>query len=192
MKKLLLALAFAGAACSGAPAMSASDPAPAAAGAGSGKSVFIGVFDLNRVNNDAKVMKSLSRQRDKELDKIKAELEDKRKEFEKREGDLRAKQVVMSADAFGRDVAQFQKEVREAEMALQKKGEAIERSFIEVLRKLQNDYMDGIYRQVGNRHGFDMLLTNQSAYLLNSKLDVTDEIIKTLDEKIKDMKFEVK
>jgi|GEM_PF-3248739 len=188
MKKLLLALAFVGAACSSAPAMSASDPAPAAAG----KSVFIGVFDLNRVNSDAKVMKSLSRQRDKELDKIKAELESKRKEFEKREGDLRAKQVVMSPEAFGRDVAQFQKEVREAEVALQKKGEAIERSFIEALRKLQNDYMDGIYRQVGNKHGFDMLLTNQSAYLLNSKLDVTDEVIKALDEKIKDMKFEVK
>jgi Skp family chaperone for outer membrane proteins len=119
-------------------------------------------------------------------------MESKKTEFEKREGDLRAKQVVMSQEAFGRDVAQFQREVREAEMALQRRGEAIERAFMEALRKLQNDHMDGIYKQVGSKHGFDMLLTNQSAFLLNSKLDVTDEIIKALDDKVKDMKLDIK
>ena len=173
-------------------AMSPSKSAEPSVEVGVGKGVSIGVLDLNRVNQDAKVMKNLAAQRDKELDKIKVELEKKKTEFEKREGDLRAKQVVMSQEAFARDVAQFQKEVREAEVALQRKGEAVERAFMEALRKLQNDHMDKIYKEIGSKRGFDMLLTNQSAFLLNSKLDVTDEIIKALDGRVKEMKLEVK
>ena len=196
MGKILLVLAIAVSAFSlEAAAFRRADraeaPPPAATGEATGNSLRIGVLDLNRVNSDARVMRNLTQQRDRELERVRTDMEAKRVEFEGRESDLRARQVVMSAEAFGRDVAQFQREVREAEVAIQRRGEAIERAFLEALRQIQANHMDHIYREVGTRHGFDMLLTSQSAFLINNSLDVTDEIIRALDGRVREMRLEI-
>jgi Skp family chaperone for outer membrane proteins len=152
----------------------------------------IGVMDLGKINQDAKVMRSLSKQRDKALDGIKSEMEAKKKELDKKESDLKAKQVVMSQEAFAREVQAFQRDVREAEAALQRKGEGIEKIFVDALRKIQRDHLDGILKKVGEKHGYDVIISTQAAFVVNDSLDVTDDIIDELDKKISEMKLDVK
>ena len=60
----------------------------------------IAVIDMLKINKDAKVMISLNKQKDVALDKIQKEVAEKRKTFESKEGELKAKQSVMDKEAF--------------------------------------------------------------------------------------------
>ncbi|MDR0367250.1 MAG: OmpH family outer membrane protein [Rickettsiales bacterium] len=149
-----------------------------------------GIMDGARINEKAKVMLSINKQKDKAVDSMKADVEKKRKELEKKEAELKTKQLVMSEEAFRKEAAAFQREVIDFDKAMAERDRRVKQAFIDALRKLQEDYLDDIIRGIGKKHGFDAILYAQSIVPINKSLDVTDEIILELDKKVSE--FEVK
>ena len=152
----------------------------------------LGVMDITRVNEDSKIMRSLAKQRDKAMEDLKSEAEKKEKDFNKKVQDFQQKRLVMDKDASAREEAQLRREMMQAEQELQKKGEAIEKAFMTAVRKVQHDYLDGIMKNVGKKRGYDMIISSQAAALINDDLDVTKEIVGALNDKITDMKLDIK
>ncbi len=152
----------------------------------------IGVIDLLRLNKEASVMKSLNRQKEAEVAKVTKSVEEKRKEFEKREADLKSKQALMDKDAFVKAVQTFQLDMVNTDKATQQKLSAIEQGYINSLQKVQKDYLDRIISKIGKEKKFSLIINGQTAVVIDTKLDVTSEVIDALNEEVKEIKLEVK
>ena len=188
MKKIMgyLALAIAVVAIS-----SCGKEKDARADGAAGTGVKIGVIDMGQINSQAKVMKSLNSQRDKRVEAVQADVTKKRAEFEKREGDLRNKQIVMSQEAFARDAAQFQRDVIDFDKTTQTRLQAIEKGYVEALQRIQNQHLNDIVRDIGRAEGLDVVLNSQAAIVLNRDLMITDKVIEALDKKVKEIELKV-
>jgi Skp family chaperone for outer membrane proteins len=157
-----------------------------------GAGTRIGVVDMAKVNNEAKVMKSLNKQKDARVADVQSSVKKKREEFEKKEADLKQKQLVMSQEAFAKEAAAFQKDVIEYDRSTQQKLQAIEKGYLEAIKKIQDDHLSDIVKDIGRAAGYDMILNSQAAVVLNKDLFVTDKIIDELDKKVQEIELKVK
>ncbi len=158
----------------------------------SAQDLKIGVIDLLQINKDAKVMKSLNSQKEKMIKDIQTSVIGKRKELEKREQDLKVKQPVMNEKAFAGEVQKFQMDMLNFDKQTQKKLSSIEEGYVSALQKIQKDYLDRILNKLGKEKSFSLILSTQSAVVLDKTLDVTKEAISLLNDEVKEMKLEVK
>ncbi len=152
----------------------------------------VGIADVVKINKEAKVMISLNKQKDAKLEAIQKEVNSKRKDFEKKESELKAKQAVMDKEAFIKELQSFQGEVLKYDKSTEQKVAAVEKGFIEALKTLQKDYLDRIIKTVGKEKGFDLIVNSQTAVAISDNLDITDDIIKALNNEIKEIELKTK
>ena len=114
----------------------------------------VGIINVLEINDKAKVMKSLNAQRDKAVEEIQDEVNSKRKEFEKKEEELKGKQSLMEKEAFGKEVVSFQMDVMNYDKQTEQKLSKVEKSYVEALKTIQKDYLDRIVRDIGKSKGF--------------------------------------
>ncbi|MDR2098421.1 MAG: OmpH family outer membrane protein [Rickettsiales bacterium] len=149
----------------------------------------IGVMDAVRLNAGAKVTKSLARQKDAALEKIQSAVEKKRKDFEKKETELKGRQLALGQEAFMKEAAAFRTELMEYDRSTAAKVSAVEKGYVEALAKVQKDYLDDIVKKIGREKGYDLVINSQTAILLNADLDITDEVIRALDARVSEIQL---
>lgn len=152
----------------------------------------VGVMDPMRINEEAKVMKSLNGQKESALKKIKSEVDAKRKEFEKKEQELASKQAIVTEEAFMKEAARFRADVMEYDRSTAARVGDVEKAYVDAVKKVQKDYLDGIAKKIGKARGFDVIVNAQAAIILNSSLDITSEVVDELDSKVKELELRVK
>ncbi len=152
----------------------------------------IGIADVMKINKDAKVMISLNKQKDAKLASIQTEVNAKRKEFEKKEEELKNKQALMAKDAFVKEIQTFQADVLKYDKSTEQKVASVEKGYVEALKNLQKNYLDRIIQKVGQEKGFDLIINAQTAIAITSGLDITDDIIEALDDEIKEIELKTK
>ena len=152
----------------------------------------IGVMDLVRIGEEARVMKSLNSQRDAAVGKIRSEVEAKGREFRQKEQEVAAKRGLITDEAFMREASRFQADVVEYDRQTAARMAGIETAYLEALRKVQRDHLDDIAKKIGNQKGFDIIVNAQAAIIINSSLDITSEVIKELDSKIRELDLGIK
>ena len=152
----------------------------------------IGIADVMKINKDAKVMISLNKQKDSKLSAIQTEVNAKRKEFEKKEEELKNKQALMNKEEFIKELQSFQADVLKYDKSTEQKVAGVEKGYIEALKTLQKDYLDRIIRQVGREKGFDLIINSQTAVAIVDGLDITDAIIDALNSEIKEIELKTK
>lgn len=154
-----------------------------------------GVIDMNKISEKAKVMKSLNGQKDKLLKNIQTTVDTKRKDFEKREAELKTKSSMLSEDAkkdFMNEVATFQRDVMEYDKTTASKVSEIEKAYMEALAKIQKDYLDVVVKKIGKEKDLDLVFNSQAAVVINKDLDITDAVISELDKQISEIELKVK
>jgi outer membrane protein len=152
----------------------------------------VGVMDPMRINDEARVMKSLNGQKDGALKKIRSEVDAKRKDFEKKEQELSSKQALVTEEVFVKEATKFRADVMEYDRQTAARVGDVEKAYVEAVKKVQRDYLDGIARKIGKEKGFDVVINAQAAIILNSSLDITSEVIDELDSKVKEIELKVK
>ncbi|MBD5399006.1 OmpH family outer membrane protein [bacterium] len=155
----------------------------------------LGVIDMTKISEKAKVMKSLNGQKDKLLKNIQTTVDSKRKDFEKREAELKAKSSMLSEDAkkdFMNEVANFQRDVMEYDKTTATKVNDIEKAYMEALAKIQKDYLDVVVKKIGKEKGLDLVFNSQTTIIINKDLDITDTVISELDKQVSEIELKVK
>lgn len=152
----------------------------------------IGVVDLMRLNKESSVVKSLNKQKDAAIVKITEAVQTKRKELEKKENDLKSKQALMNKDAFIKEVQMFQQDMMKFDAGTQQKLSDVEKAYVTALQKIQRDYLDRIITKLGKEKKFSLVINGQAAVVLDSKLDITSEVIAALNDEVKEIKLDIK
>ena len=149
----------------------------------------IAYIDLDKILSESIPAKSLISQL-KEIEKIELDaLKLKEKKFKEEENKILSSQNILSQDEYVKNVNIFKKKI--SSYQLQKKD------IIENLKKKRNDEFTRFLKKINpiieaimKKNSIDIIIEKKNIFIANSNYDITDVIIKNVDDNIKDFIIE--
>ncbi len=195
MKTLKLAVAVALiAALSSAQSFAQGPAAPApAAGAKDGKlpPVVIALFDKEALLRESAAGKDFRKQLDELRNKFQGDLSRQQEELKKKEGDLRNRQTLLSAEAFEAERKKFEEEVQSAQGRFEERNRQIQGAIANAEQEIFKATTP-ILGEVMRAKGATLLLDKTVALISANDFDVTLEVVKKLDTTLPKIKLELK
>ena len=150
----------------------------------------IGLADLNGVlraaDANVKVRELLDVQRKKfqsEFSKVEAELQ-------QTERDLMSKRELLSAEEYDRQLKGFQARVTRLQQDIQKKRQSIDNAY----QKAQSDIRAeavSVITEIASELRLDLVLKRDSSLIFLPHLNISDEVLKRLNERTKNARIEI-
>jgi outer membrane protein len=148
-----------------------------------GKVGKIGIVDLSRAVNESEQGKKAKAELEIVVKKKQEALDEKGKALEKLKAEIEKQGSVMSAEArknkeddLDRLTREYQRGLTDSQTEVRKKESELTGNIVKELRRIIND--------VANEEKYDLVLDNNPALVayVNKGIDITDEVIKKLDE----------
>src|SRR5690606_37868508 len=128
---------------------------------------------------------------------IKGKKEGYQKEFSSKEKELRsaeealiAQREKLTAEEFGKQRKAFEEKVFEARKLFQQRRNALDSGLAKAMSELRRNIVQSA-ATVAEQKGYDIVLTRESVLIAEKSLDITDEVLKALNEKTGDIKLQV-
>ena len=150
----------------------------------------IAVISMDKIQNEAAVLKDLHKQRANFESKLKSRLEKEQKAIEKEKADIEKSQDVLSQEALQRRVVDYQRRVNALQRDLNESAQAIDASYQNALSTLQQKHLDPVIQGVIEKKQLSLVIDGRMARVGSVKgLDVTDEVVNALNKKISTIKM---
>lgn len=178
----VLAAAFILALSVTAPVMAADPPA-----SGAPPAPLIIIVDFQRILQESKAGKAIQSQIQQRVATYQKSFSDLEKELGSQQQELSRQQSILSQDVFSTRARELERRFNELREREQQANTALGQSRDKALLKIQDatkSIIDGVMKERGAN-----LVLNRAAVLLiaNARFDVTDEVLKHLDEKLPTM-----
>jgi Skp family chaperone for outer membrane proteins len=157
-----------------------------------GADLRFAVIRMDAIQQDAKVLKDLRKQRDSYEEKLRDELTTEQKSLEKEKADIEKSQDVLSREALQRRVVEYQNRVTKLQRALTERAQAIEVSFQKALNDIQTKHLDPIVEGVIEKKSLSLVIDGRFARTGKNvaNLDITDDVVSALDKRVSSVKME--
>jgi Skp family chaperone for outer membrane proteins len=181
---------FAGVALFGFAALSTvayaqSAPAPAAAAPGPTLTApSVAIVDVQRVLGESAAGKSIQAQLETEGRKIRDQITKLDDELENGENELKRQRSVMSADAFNEQAQALQRRQAEAQRIVQDRRDAFTKGQNDAVNVVGDNIRDIVQQLAAERHIGMVLRKEVVMSIADKNMDVTDDVIHRLNEKL--------
>lgn len=164
----------------------AEDAKPAAAGMGK-----IAVVDLQFLVANSKAGKSITSQLDTQRNAYQGTIKSKEAALRKEENDLKAQQGKLSKEEFMKKYKAYIEKAQAAELEVRKRRGAFEKAYVGALEKIR-EHIVKIVADIAGKQQIALVLNRQEVVLVDSKMDITQEVLKALDAKVTTIPVTVK
>jgi outer membrane protein len=174
-RSTLAAMLAAGAAIAGAPAHGADQPTV--------QPVVVLVVDMQRVLQESKAGKMIQSQMQQQVSSYQKSLAKQDQDLAATQQDLQRQQSILAQDAFALKVKEFEQRVADASKRAQEAQQNLSESRNEAVGKVDAamlQVIDGLAKE----RGANLILNRNAVVMFDGRMDVSDEIIKRLDEKL--------
>ncbi len=151
----------------------------------------IGVLDLNRVLLDAKAAKDAAEEIDKIAKSIENELKTSDEKMIKEQNKLIEAQSIMAPEAFEIKRKEYEEKVQNYNIERQKKLLSVD-NLVESSRNEILDKLKPILEEMSETKGITVLLEKGTVLLNAETMDITDEVIKTLNKELPKIEVSLK
>jgi len=151
----------------------------------------IAVISMDKIQMDAKVLQDLHKQRASFEKKLKDKLDKEQKALEKEKAEIEKSQDVLSQEALQRRIVEYQRRVNNLQRNLAEKAQALEASYQDALTTIQKKHLDPVIEGIIAKKKLSLVIDGRMARTGADvpELNITDEVIKTLDKKVSSMKM---
>ncbi len=191
MRKLFCHLMIAGLlAVVASTAMAQTPPAPRNAPAAAPPSTgpvpapVIAVVDMAQIQEQASVMKSIREQMQKEEAGFRADLTKRENDLRAADQDLQQQRTLLSADAFNERRRNFEQQAGESQRFMAARKRQLDAAFADGMRQV-DVAMNGVLKEIAKERGLNLILPKQGAMLADSSLDITEDVKRRLDGRLK-------
>jgi len=150
----------------------------------------IGLIDLDGVlrasQGTARVRELLDQQRQL----FQKEFAERETALQESERQLVSQQDVLSEEEFAKRLAEFEAEVASIQKEIQYRREAIDQAFQRAQENLRRIALE-IITDVAREMRLDIVLGRDSVLIYVPRLNISDEVLRRLDERTKDVRLEV-
>ena len=150
----------------------------------------IGLADLNGVlrvaDANVKVRELLDVQRQKfqsEFSKVEAELQ-------QTERDLMSKRELLSAEEYDKQIKAFQARVTRLQQDIQKKRQSIDNAYQKAQADIRAEAVS-VITEIASELRLDLVLKRDSSLIFLPHLNISDEVLKRLNERTKNARIEI-
>lgn len=157
-----------------------------------GADLRIAVVRMDAIQNEAKVLQDLRKQRENYENNLRKELTSQQKALEKEKAEIEKSQDVLSRDALQRRVVDYQSRVTKLQRDLTERAQSIEASFQKALANIQEKHLDPIIDGVIAKKNLSLVVDGRFARTgaKTENLDITKDIISALDKKVSSFKMD--
>lgn len=143
----------------------------------------IGVVDVQKVLRDSKASKSIRPTIDRMRKEFQEQVSAQEQQLRQSEQELSRQRTILAPDAFAQKRRTFSEQAREAQASVQKRRRDLDRAFNVTKNEILKNLIV-VAQKVATEKKLNILIEKQFVFISARKLDVTDEIIKRLDERL--------
>ena len=158
----------------------ATAPTPAALGT---QNLTVLVVDVQALLRDSKVAKMVRSQIEQKRAEYTKEISHQEERLRAERDALQRKQSSMSPAALSQKGREFQQKVNDLDRSVQAKRQALEKSNAQALTKIQQEMLK-IIAGIAKERRANLVLQRSELVLFDKGFDVTDEVLKKLDEQM--------
>ena len=150
----------------------------------------IGLIDLDGVLRASKGTARVRELLDKQRVLFQQEFAEREATLQQTERELAAQRGILSDEAFAEKLSQFEADVATIQKEIQYRREAIDVAFQEAQAKLRQIALEIVTDVAGERR-LDLVLVRDSALIFLPSFNISDEVLRRLDERTKNARLEV-
>jgi len=159
----------------------------------SGADLRIAVVRMDAIQEGAKVLVDLRKQREALEMKLRDDLTARQKALEKEKVEIEKSQDVLSREALQKRVVEYQQKVSRLQQDLSTQAQAIDVAFQKSLNKIQAEHLDPIIDAIITKKDLSIVIDGRFARVSPNAmngLDITDDIVSALNKRISSTKME--
>jgi Skp family chaperone for outer membrane proteins len=141
------------------------------------------IVDITQILRESKAAKDVQAQLDKETVAYSKEVSRQENELQKIRDDLERQRTVLSQDAFTAKTREYQQRFDALDKSVQAKRQGLQQSYNEAMGKVENAALQ-IIADLAKERGANLVLAKAAVLFEASGLDVTQEAIGRLDQKL--------
>jgi len=162
------------------PRSAAATPAPT----GPVPAPTIAVVDMAQIQEQASVMKNIRDQMQKEETSLRTDLTKRESDLRAADQDLQQQRTLLSADAFNERRRNFEQQVSESQRFMAARKRQLDAAFADGMHQV-DIAMNEVLKDIARERGLNLILPRQGAMLADKGLDITDDVKRRLDSRIK-------
>ena len=143
----------------------------------------IAVVDEERILNEASAYQSIVMQLTTIRDTYQAELDTQKQMLEEMDSELLRQRSILAPEVFEQKQREFERRVDEFETRVQQITIMIDRAHSRAVREIQVSLSE-IVDELSQERGFTFLLPTSQVVYMSKELDVSDEVLRRLDERL--------
>lgn len=153
------------------------------AAAQSNPPAVIATMDSQRILREAKAGKSVANQIKSFIDELQAVIKREDDALKTRQDELRQQAAILSPDALEQRRAELQQSFNDAQRMVQDRRGAIDQTRQQALEVIKGQMLD-IIEELQQERDFNLVLDRSSYSWALPSLDITDEIVERLDQRL--------
>ena len=143
----------------------------------------IAIVDVQRILAESLAAKSVQKQLEAQRAKFQNEIEGEENDLRNAEQDLTKQRGVMPAQAYADREQQLRQRFSTVENHVQARRKVLDQSFNDSMNTVHGALLD-VVDKVARSHGANIVVVKQQALWTDQPLDITDEVLKRLDQKL--------
>jgi len=141
------------------------------------------IVDVQEILRDSLVAKNVQAQMTQRTDRYTKEVSDQENELRRTQDELERQRTVLSPDAFNAKMRDFQQRYDALDHGVQATRQALQQSYNDAMTKVENTALQIISDIAGERKA-NLVVTKAAVLFTAEGLDITQEVIRRLDEKL--------
>ena len=143
----------------------------------------IGVVDVQKILRDASATRAIRPQLDKLKNKYQAQFKKEEDELRAADQDLERQRAILSPEAFNEKRVEFQKGANDRQRKVQDARQLLDESLGKAMGVVQ-DQLRAVLIQVRDEHKLQLILFRSAVIAMDTRFDITDEVLKRLNQKL--------
>ena len=141
------------------------------------------IVDVQQILRDSLVAKNVQTQMTQRTDRYTKEVSDQENELRRTQDELERQRTVLSADAFNAKMRDFQQRYDALDHGVQATRQALQQAYNDAMTKVENTALQIIADLAAERKA-NLVVTKAAVLFTAQGLDITQEVIRRLDEKL--------
>ena len=161
-------------------------PTLAVAQSDTGRPAVIGILDTQKVLRESLAMKGLSKEIEARRSTFQDELRQREDALRTADQELARQRSILSAEAFAEKRSQLEQQVASLQRQVKTRRKELDQVYGEAVKKVQGALVT-IAQQIASEQKLDLVLPKTAVVLVRNDMEITDEVVKRLNETLTDV-----
>ena len=145
--------------------------------------LLILVVDVPAILARSKAAKDIQQQLETRLKSYQEQIAEKEEELKNAQLELEKQRTILSNEAFQERQQEFREQLASVQRGVQQRKSVLERAFAESMNELRKAVV-AVVAEISQEKGATLVLSNQQIVLVDTNLDITEQVLTSLDERV--------